>query len=49
MAGADGGLGLSIVQQLAELHGGTVSDASPALGHGTEFTVLLPALEAPRL
>ena len=36
------GLGLSIVRNLAELHGGTVSVASPGEGEGTTFTVALP-------
>jgi CheY-like chemotaxis protein/two-component sensor histidine kinase len=36
------GLGLSIVRQLTELHGGTVSVDSAGLGQGTKFTVRLP-------
>jgi diguanylate cyclase (GGDEF)-like protein/PAS domain S-box-containing protein len=36
------GLGLSIVRQLVELHGGSVWASSPGLGHGATFGVLLP-------
>ncbi|HEX4966197.1 MAG TPA: chemotaxis protein CheB [Thermoanaerobaculia bacterium] len=36
------GLGLSIVRNLTELHGGTVSVTSPGEGEGAMFTVLLP-------
>ena len=38
------GLGLSIVQQLVDLHGGTVSAASEGIGEGARFSVTLPAL-----
>ena len=37
------GLGLSIVRNLVELHGGRVSVASPGRNQGTEFIVYLPA------
>jgi signal transduction histidine kinase len=36
------GLGLSIVRQLVQLHGGTVAAHSRGLGHGATFTVSLP-------
>ncbi|MEG4287627.1 diguanylate cyclase [Microcoleus sp. C2C3] len=36
------GLGLSIVQHLVELHGGTVWASSPGIGQGATFGVVLP-------
>ena len=36
------GLGLTIVQRLVEMHGGTVRAASDGVGHGSEFTIELP-------
>lgn len=40
------GLGLAIVRQLVELHGGTVSVTSAGLGCGASFRVTLPVLLA---
>jgi PAS domain S-box-containing protein len=36
------GLGLALVRNLVELHGGSVTCASPGLGQGSTFTVTLP-------
>ena len=41
------GLGLSIVKQLVELHGGTVRVTSEGLGKGSTFILELPMGEAP--
>jgi signal transduction histidine kinase len=47
------GIGLAVVRELVEAHGGSVQATSAGLGLGSQFTVLLPALwaesAAPRL
>jgi PAS domain S-box-containing protein len=36
------GLGLSLAQQIIELHGGHIRVTSPGIGHGATFTIELP-------
>lgn len=38
------GIGLTLVKQLVEMHGGTVEARSAGLGHGSEFVVRVPIL-----
>ncbi len=40
------GIGLTLVQRLVKLHGGSVEARSEGLGHGSEFIVRLPILAA---
>jgi len=39
------GIGLTLVRQLVQMHGGTVTASSAGLGQGSEFTVRLPLLQ----
>jgi CheY-like chemotaxis protein len=39
------GLGLAIVRNLMQMHGGTVTASSPGEGKGSEFVIELPAID----
>ncbi len=41
------GLGLALVQSLAESHGGSITASSPGAGRGSVFTLTLPCRETP--
>jgi two-component system, sensor histidine kinase len=41
------GIGLSVVQRLVEMHGGTVRASSPGAGLGSAFELRLPIVDAP--
>ncbi|HEX6993417.1 MAG TPA: HAMP domain-containing sensor histidine kinase [Gammaproteobacteria bacterium] len=48
-SGAAGmGLGLPLVRQIAELHGGSVAARSDGIGKGSEFVVRLPLRDSPK-
>ncbi|WP_332879090.1 hybrid sensor histidine kinase/response regulator [Massilia sp. S19_KUP03_FR1] len=51
LARSEGGLGvgLNIVRNVTEMHGGSVTASSLGLGHGTVFTVMLPLHDAAEL
>jgi CheY-like chemotaxis protein len=42
------GIGLTLVQRIVKMHGGTVEARSDGLGHGSEFIVRLPILASPQ-
>ncbi|MEO7363099.1 MAG: PAS domain S-box protein [Gemmatimonadaceae bacterium] len=41
------GVGLTVVKQIVDLHGGTVSAHSKGLSHGSEFVITLPLSRSP--
>lgn len=43
------GLGLALVRNLMEMHGGTARVSSPGVGQGSTFSIELPRAEAPML
>jgi signal transduction histidine kinase len=40
------GMGLALVKNIVELHGGTIAAKSAGRGTGSEFQILLPVLES---
>jgi len=40
------GLGLTLVRELVEMHGGQVQATSAGIGHGSKFVIYLPLMEA---
>jgi PAS domain S-box-containing protein len=40
------GVGLTLVEQIVKMHGGTIEASSPGLGRGSDFVVRLPANSA---
>ena len=40
------GIGLSLARRIVELHGGSLTAYSEGLGHGSTFSMLLPAVES---
>ncbi len=42
------GIGLTLVKNLVEMHGGTVQAYSAGIGHGSEFSIRLPIVSPPK-
>jgi hypothetical protein len=43
------GIGLSVVERLVQMHGGTILASSPGPGKGSTFELRLPTIDAPSL